>query len=78
MEHDRITAKIEVLDNNICNRCQLLKVTNYPTELWGDNTVVAFENHYRCENMFQCKYLRTLFRSADKTTPKVEEAESDP
>ena len=68
----QITANIEVLDSHICKECKLLQVVNYPTELWGDNAVVAIENHYKCEHINQCRYLLKLF--ASKTPPKVEEA----
>ena len=68
----QIKADIEVLDSNICNQCKLLHVVNYPTELWGGDSVVAIDNHYQCDHIHQCRYLLKLF--ASKTPPKVEEA----
>lgn len=72
-----VTAKVKVLDNDICSKCRLIKVTNFPKELWGDNFVVAVENHYQCDNLNQCMYLRDLFQSASETPPKVEDEVND-
>lgn len=71
-----IKADIEVLDSHICQECKLLHVANYPTELWGGDSVVAIDNHYQCDHINQCRYLLKLF--ASKATPKVEEAKGDP
>lgn len=78
METCKISAKINVMDENICSKCRMLKIESCPAEIWGDGKVLVAENTYKCERLYECRYLRNLFGSANKTSPKIEEAESDP
>ncbi len=72
-ELDVFKVRVEVLDPDICSKCRMMDISNYPVELYGgDGMVIGMENHFLCKRKRQCKYLRDLF--ASKATPKVEEA----
>lgn len=73
-----ISSTIEVLNTDICSKCRYVEFTQYPgLEIWaygiyGINVPVIEP---------KCRYLHDLFLRdilASKSTPKVEEAKSDP
>ena len=61
----KIEAKVDVLDPAICGECKLFNVVNFPAELWNGASICAVENHFQCEHLNQCKYLRSIFTGKD-------------
>lgn len=77
-----IDRKFEVLDAEKCDRCEYFEPDGVTVQvicgafdskngIWPVKQVKCV-----CKNLEMCKYLQKLF--ASKSTPKVEEAKSDP
>ena len=80
MANNIVTGKIEVLDEDICKNCKYIEITSRAhTYVYAEDKVVSVlwgDHKFYCGNLEMCKYLQKLF--ASKSTPKVEEAKSDP
>lgn len=73
---DKIRTDIYVLDADICSKCKLMDIRSDYQEIFGDGRVVAIAHDTYCNRVNECEYLRNLFGSASKTSPKVEEAKA--
>ena len=78
MSSSSISYKVKVLDAEICSKCKYLHIMNAGCqEIWADGKIITTTEPYMyCDNIKMCEYLQKLF--ASKSTPKVEEAKSDP
>ena len=69
----KIQIEVEVLDPDICKKCDRLDVDVLIQKFYAGDSVIDVYHSFECPNVHFCEKLKKRLESAKQTTPVIDD-----